>query len=93
MNFKNYFSKNQWAFLSYSFLHLLGVMKPTRAGHTLSAQTHHMNVDYSAYEGWAVTGKVKTVLLRGKVAIADGECKVGKGNGEFIKRGKVTGII
>jgi len=61
--------------------------------HTLSAKTHHMNVDYSAYEGWEVTGKVKTVLLRGKVVIADGECKVGKGNGQFIKRGKVRGII
>jgi len=61
--------------------------------HTLSAKTHHMNVDYSAYEGWQVTGKVKTVLLRGKVAIADGDCKVARGNGEFIKRGKVKGII
>ena len=28
--------------------------------HTLSAETHHMNVDYSGYEGWEVTGKVKT---------------------------------
>ena len=33
--------------------------------HTLSAKTHHMNVDYCGYEGWEVTGKVKTVLLRG----------------------------
>ena len=37
--------------------------------HTISANTHHMNTDYSAYEGWEVTGKVKTVLLRGKVVI------------------------
>jgi dihydropyrimidinase len=27
--------------------------------HTISAKTHHMNVDYSGYEGWEVTGKVK----------------------------------
>src|SRR3954468_15155237 len=26
--------------------------------HTLSASSHHMNVDYSAYEGWEVTGKI-----------------------------------
>jgi hypothetical protein len=26
-----------------------------------------MNCDYSAYEGWEVTGKIDTVLLRGKV--------------------------
>lgn len=61
--------------------------------HTLSAKTHHMNVDYSAYEGWAVTGKVRTVLLRGRVAIDDGKCLVEKGYGRFIKRNKVTGKI
>lgn len=61
--------------------------------HTLSAKTHHMNVDYSGYEGWEVTGKVKTVLLRGQVAIADGEAKVGPGYGQFIKRNKVSKII
>jgi dihydropyrimidinase len=27
--------------------------------HTISAKTHHMNVDYSGYEGWELTGKVK----------------------------------
>ncbi len=48
-----------------------------------------MNVDYSGYEGWEVTGKVKTVLLRGKVAINNNECKVQKGFGKFIKRNKV----
>src|SRR5476651_2614808 len=51
--------------------------------HTLSVGTHHMNVDYSAYEGWELTGKVKTVLLRGKVVVDEGNCKVGKGNGLF----------
>lgn len=61
--------------------------------HTLSSRTHHMNVDYSAYEGWEVTGKVKTVLLRGKIAIENNECYVEKGYGQFIKRKKVTGKI
>ncbi len=61
--------------------------------HTLSAKTHHMNVDYSGYEGWEVTGKVDQVLLRGKVAIDNGDLKVSKGYGQFIKRGRVTGII
>lgn len=54
--------------------------------HILSAATHHMHVDYSGYEGWQLTGKVKTVLLRGKVAIDNNECKVEKGYGKFIKR-------
>lgn len=61
--------------------------------HILSAKTHHMNVDYSAYEGWEVKGKVKTVLLRGKVVIDNNECKVQKGYGQFVKRNKVQGKI
>ena len=61
--------------------------------HTLSAKTHHMNVDYSGYEGWQLTGKVKTVLLRGKVVIDNNECKVSKGYGQFVKRNKVDGKI
>ena len=52
-----------------------------------------MNVDYSAYEGWEITGKVKTVLLRGGVVIENNECLVGKGYGQFIKRNKVSQII
>ncbi|HEY8660648.1 MAG TPA: dihydropyrimidinase [Hanamia sp.] len=61
--------------------------------HTLSSKTHHMNVDYSGYEGWEVTGKVRTVLLRGEVAIDNDECKVQKGFGKFIKRNKVSQYI
>jgi len=61
--------------------------------HTLSAATHHMNVDYSAYEGWELTGKVKTVLLRGRVAIDKNKCLVDKGYGQFIRRNKVNGKI
>lgn len=61
--------------------------------HVLSAATHHMNVDYSAYEGWEVTGKVRTVLLRGRVAIENDQCLVPKGYGQFIKRNKISGKI
>ncbi len=61
--------------------------------HTLSAKTHHMNVDYSAYEGWKVKGKTKTTILRGQVSIDNGVVKIKKGYGQFVKRNKVTGII
>jgi len=61
--------------------------------HTLSAKTHHMNVDYSAYEGWDVTGKVETVLLRGNIAIDKGKEKIKKGYGKFVKRGKVSKVV
>ncbi|HZE84403.1 MAG TPA: dihydropyrimidinase [Puia sp.] len=61
--------------------------------HTLSANTHHMNVDYSAYEGRKITGKVKTVLLRGALAIDNDKCQLEKGYGKFIRRDKVSGKI
>ena len=61
--------------------------------HTISAATHHMNVDYSGYEGWQLTGKVKTVLLRGQVVIENNACLVDKGYGKFIKRNKVSQVI
>ncbi len=61
--------------------------------HKLSVNSHHMNVDYSAYEGWEVKGKCKTVILRGKVAIDNGEVKIKKGYGEFVKRGKISKVI
>ncbi|MEP7107904.1 MAG: dihydropyrimidinase [Ferruginibacter sp.] len=61
--------------------------------HTISASTHHMNTDYSGYEGWQLTGKCKTVLLRGKVVIDGNKCLAEKGYGKYIKRDKVMGII
>ena len=61
--------------------------------HTISVKTHHMNTNYSSYEGWELTGKIKTVLLRGEVAIDKGECLVQKGFGKFIQRKKVSGTI
>jgi dihydropyrimidinase len=54
---------------------------------TISSETHHHNVDNSIYEGRRVTGKVKTVLLNGKVVIRDGKAdEIEKGQGRFLKR-------
>jgi dihydropyrimidinase len=61
--------------------------------HTLSAKTHHMNTDYSGYEGMQLTGKVKTTILRGQVAVHNGEVKIKKGYGQFVKRNKVSGML
>jgi dihydropyrimidinase len=58
-----------------------------RAEQTISAATHHMNVDYSAYEGMTIRGAVKTVLSRGRVVIEDGVYTGKPGDGEFLKRG------
>lgn len=61
--------------------------------HTISVNTHHMNVDYSAYEGWELTGKCKHVILRGAHAIENGNVNIEKGYGKFIKRNKVSKVI
>jgi dihydropyrimidinase len=54
---------------------------------TLSATTHHMRVDYSAYEGMKVRGVTKTVLSRGKVVIENGRYVGKPGDGQFLRRG------
>ena len=61
--------------------------------HTISAETHHHNCDYSAYEGRQVTGKCKTVLMRGSIAVENNEFKLDKGFGKFIKRGPASKVI
>jgi dihydropyrimidinase len=58
---------------------------------TISAETHHMNVDYSAYEGMKVKGATKTVLSRGRVVIDDGEYTGKPGDGQFLKRSTFSG--
>lgn len=61
--------------------------------HKISVKTHHMNCDYSGYEGWELTGKTESVLLRGKIAIENENCLLKAGNGQFIPRGKSSIII
>jgi len=67
----------------------LVIFNPTKK-HTLSKDSHHMNADYSSYEGFKVTGKTETVLLRGQVAIEKNTCLLKPGYGQFVKRGKTS---
>jgi dihydropyrimidinase len=54
---------------------------------TISAKTHHMDVDYSCYEGRQVQGASEVVLSRGSVIVRNGEFTGKKGAGRFVKRG------
>ncbi|MFE6689194.1 dihydropyrimidinase [Streptomyces sp. NPDC057743] len=63
------------------------VIYDPRAEHTLSAATHHMNVDYSAYEGKRLTGGVETVLSRGELVIDRREFTGRAGHGVYVPRG------
>ncbi len=53
---------------------------------TISAKTHHMDVDYSCYEGRQVRGKAETVLSRGRVIVDGDEFLGSPGDGRFLKR-------
>lgn len=57
------------------------------AVHTLSAATHHMNVDYSLYEGRNVTGRVRSVVARGEIIVESGRYVGRTGSGRFLHRG------
>ena len=63
----------------------LVVYDPNRR-HTLSASTHHMDVDYSCYEGLEVQGGSDVVMSRGKVIVDNGTWLGKPGDGKFIKR-------
>jgi dihydropyrimidinase len=52
----------------------------------LSAETLHMRVDYSPYEGRVVHGGPVVVLSRGEVLVDHGEWKGRPGRGHFLKR-------
>lgn len=64
-----------------------------RKEHTISVESHHMNVDYSAYEGQKVMGKTETVILRGEIAIENDSCKLKAGHGQFIPRSKTSKTV
>ena len=55
--------------------------------HLISAATHNMNVDFSAYEGTQLTGKVETVFLRGSRVVENSKYVGSKSDGRFVKRG------
>ncbi len=59
---------------------------------TISASTHHMNVDYSMYEGITVTGGAETVIARGDIIVRDGTWYGTAGRGRFLKRSS-SGVL
>jgi dihydropyrimidinase len=54
----------------------------------LSAATHHMNVDYSCYEGRSVRGVPEVVMQRGQVLVDHGKFLARPGQGQFLSRSR-----
>ena len=57
----------------------------------ISAATHHMNVDYSPYEGRKVRGLPEVVMQRGNVLVRDGRFHGRSGEGRFLPRSRIPG--
>jgi dihydropyrimidinase len=56
----------------------------------ISAERHHMRVDYSCYEGRKVRGLPEVVLQRGRVLVENGEFRGKPGWGTFIPRSRFS---
>ncbi len=63
------------------------------ATQTISASTHHMNIDYSAFEGLTITGRAETVMSRGSFVIRDGAFVGSGSHGSYIPRGLSSYLI
>ena len=53
---------------------------------TISAKTHHQNIDYNIFEGMTVTGCASHTISQGRVVYADGKLDVERGAGRYIDR-------
>jgi dihydropyrimidinase len=69
------------------------VVYDPKATTRISVDTHHMNMDYSAWEGFEIAGKVDTVISRGTVVVRDGSYLGSKGHGKYLKRGQSQYLI
>jgi dihydropyrimidinase len=56
--------------------------------HTISADTHHSNIDYNLFEGTDVRGAPDMVLVRGQVIVENDELVAEPGAGQFVKRAR-----
>lgn len=64
-------------------------------GHTSIGlgKAHHMNMDYSAWEGFEIDGHVDTVISRGRIVVDDDQYLGDKGHGRYIKRGLTQYLV
>ena len=53
---------------------------------TISAETSHMNNDYSGFEGFEIDGRPELVTVRGEVAVENGEFVGTVGRGQLLRR-------
>jgi dihydropyrimidinase len=67
----------------------LVLFDPTARRTIRAADLHHMS-DYTPYEGLEVSGGVRSVFVRGRAVVRDGDFVGERGHGRFVERGGIT---
>ena len=62
------------------------VLWDPEASATISVANHHHQCDRSIYEGFEVTGAVHSVIASGEIRYHEGELRVERGVGRFLRR-------
>ncbi|WP_346796002.1 dihydropyrimidinase [Halomonas sp. Bachu 37] len=60
---------------------------------TISADSHHMNVDFNIFEGRTVTGIPSHTLSHGKIVWRNGQLNAERGAGRYIKRPPFSPVV
>ena len=62
------------------------VVWDAQASRTISAATHHQNIDFNVFEGRTVTGVATHTFTRGQLAWIDGDLRAERGAGRYLHR-------
>lgn len=60
---------------------------------TISAETHHQNVDFNIFEGKTVRGIPRHTVSQGKWVWRDGELRAERGAGRYLERPAYPGVF
>ncbi len=62
------------------------VVWDANATRTISAKTHHQNVDFNVFEGRTVKGVASQTIAAGKLVWSDGDLRAERGAGQYMSR-------
>lgn len=60
---------------------------------TISAKTHHQNVDFNIYEGMKVQGLARHTISQGRLVWTDGDLRAVRGAGRYVNRPCFTPVF
>jgi dihydropyrimidinase len=69
------------------------VVWDAQASRTISAKTHHQNVDFNIYEGMQVSGLARHTISQGRLVWTDGDLRTVRGAGRYLERPCFTALI